>query len=118
MHAQNKKSPTKTVITEKRIIVTSGKISDKEFDKLINETVEHYKDRRGIQIIVKAPGHITFNHKTAEAVKPETIAFRIISQNEKLSDGSTDKLQPEPIKFSTEKDIIQVETQDSLRPKQ
>jgi len=80
-HAQNKKSPTKTVITEKKIIVTSGKISGEEFDTLINETVEHYKDRRGIQIIVKAPGHKTFNHKTPEADKPEAIAFRIISAN-------------------------------------
>ena len=115
--AQNNKPLIKTVVTEKRIIVTSGKISYEEFDTLINETVKQYEDRRGIQIIVKAPGHKTFNHKLPDAAKPEAIAFRIISLDKKLSNGSSDELQQKPIKFSTEKDIIRIETQDSLRPK-
>lgn len=116
-HAQNKKSVPKTLITKNRIIITSGKISNEEFDTLINETVKQYKDRRGIQIIVKAHGRKTFNHKTPDADKPEPIAFRIISSNEKLNTGNKNKLQPEPIKFSIEKDLIHIETQDSIKPK-
>ena len=105
-HAQTNKPSIKTVITEKRIIVTSGKTSDHDFDALINETVEQYKDRPGIQIIVKAPAHKTFNYKTPDSYKPEYIAFKIINSNEKINAGGTNELQPEPIKFTKEKDII------------
>ncbi|MHA3787009.1 hypothetical protein ACX0HA_02270 [Flavobacterium hauense] len=113
-HAQNKRSLPKTVITEKRIIVTSGKVSNEEFETLIDETLKQYKDRPGIQIIVKAPGHTTFNHKTPDADKPEPIAFRIIRSDEKLN---INNLQPEPIKFSLKKDSIYSEHRDSLKIK-
>ncbi|MDV6169343.1 hypothetical protein R1T16_12985 [Flavobacterium sp. DG1-102-2] len=115
-HAQTNKPSIKTVITEKRIIITSGKTSDQDFDALINETVEQYKDRPGIQIIVKAPGHKTFNYKTKDALKPEPIAFRIISSNEKLG-GNNNKLEPEPIKYVKEKNSLHTETQDSIKTK-
>jgi hypothetical protein len=105
-HAETNKPSIKTVITEKRIIVTSGKTSDQDFKTLINETVEQYKDRPGIQIIVKASRHKTFNYKTPDAFKPEYISFKIISSDEKSDVGDTDKLQPEPIKFTKEKDTI------------
>jgi|GEM_PF-6946439 len=105
-HAQTNKPLIKTVITEKRIIVTSGKISDQDFETLINETLEQYEDKQGVQIIVKAPGHKTFNYKTPNPYKPEYIAFKIINSNEKINAGGTNELQPEPIKFTKEKDII------------
>lgn len=114
-HAQNNKPACKTVITEKRIIVTSGKISDDEFDKLTNETLEKYKDKPGIQIIVKAPGHKTFNYKTKDALKPEPIAFRIMNSNEKSEVGNNNKLEPQPIKFVKEQDSLHTETQDSIK---
>jgi len=105
-HAQTNKPSIKTVITEKRIIVTSGKTSDQDFDALINETLEQYKDRPGIQIIVKAPGHKTFNYKTPDPYKPEYISFRVINPTKKINAEGTNELQPEPIKFTKEKDII------------
>jgi len=105
-HPQTNKPSIKTVITEKRIIVTSGKTSDQGFDALINETVEQYKDRPGIQIIVKAPSHKAFNYKTPDAFKSGYISFRVINPTEKINAGVTPELQPEAIKFKKEKDII------------
>jgi len=116
-YSQSNKAATKTFITEKKIIVTSGKVSSAEFETLINETLTKYKDRPGIQIIVKASGHKTFNHKTPAELKPEPIAFRIISSDKKLKSGNAVELQPETIRFTKETEAIDIKTQDSIKTK-
>ena len=105
--AQSSQPKIKTQITPKRIIVTSEKISANDFDTLIKKTLELYKDRHGTQLIVKAPGHKTFNHKNPE-IPVQPIAFKIL-----YSKDSLNKLKPEPVKFHPQPQRLPA-TKDSL----
>lgn len=100
----------KTQITPKRIIVTSEKISKSEFDTLVNQTLKLYKERDGLQLIVKAPGQKTFNHKNPE-IPIQPIAFKILYSKDSLNKLKTRpiKLDDQPLKLPATKDSLTAE---------